>query len=142
MNLFSNAMKYTSTGFVKISLELEDDVSSLRTKATIKSYPSSSRFWERDFARILEPVSYISHLLKRILWLVAQGLGLSIVEAIIIKDIHKIKVAITSEPGTETEAVVRIPLTASLKPAIIDGPDFVTEVKEKVKGLTFSLNIF
>jgi signal transduction histidine kinase len=139
MNLFSNAMKYTSTGFVKISLELEDDVSSRskkpRSNLTLRVHDSGKGI-SQEFLnhQLYKPFTQEDSLAS------GAGLGLSIVKAIV-QDVGG-KIEITSEPGTGTEAVVRIPLTASLKPAIIDGPDFVTEVKEKVKGLTFSLECF
>lgn len=139
MNLFSNAMKYTSSGFVKISLELEDDVSSRsrkpRSNLTLRIQDSgkgiSQEFLNHQLYKPFAQEDSLS---------MGAGLGLSIVKAIV-QDLGG-RIEMTSEPGTGTEAVVRIPLTASLKPAKFDGPDFVGEVKEKVKGLTFGLECF
>jgi signal transduction histidine kinase len=139
MNLFSNAMKYTSTGFVKISLELEDDVSSRsrkpRSNLTLRVNDSGKGISEEFLNhQLYKPFAQEDSLA------VGTGLGLSIVKAIV-QDLGG-RIDITSEPGTGTEAIVRIPLTASLKPAKTDGPDFFTEVKDKVKGLKFSLECF
>ncbi|KAE9379000.1 hypothetical protein N431DRAFT_540697 [Stipitochalara longipes BDJ] len=139
MNLFSNAMKYTSQGFVKISLELEDDVSSRskkpRSNLTLRVHDSGKGI-SQEFLnhQLYKPFTQEDSLAM------GAGLGLSIVKAIV-QDLGG-RIEMTSEPGTGTEAVVRIPLTASLKPAKFDGPDFVGEVKDKVKGLTFSLECF
>jgi signal transduction histidine kinase len=139
MNLFSNAMKYTSSGFVKISLELEDDVSSRsrkpRSNLTLRIHDSGKGI-SQEFLnhQLYKPFAQEDSLAM------GAGLGLSIVKAIV-QDLGG-KIEMTSEPGTGTEAVVRIPLTASPKPAKPDGPDFVSEVKEKVKDSTFSLECF
>ncbi|KAH8791797.1 putative sensor protein gacS [Hyaloscypha finlandica] len=139
MNIFSNAMKYTSTGFVKVSLELEDDVSSRsrkpRSNLTLRIQDSGKGI-SQEFLnhQLYKPFTQEDSLAM------GAGLGLSIVKAIV-QDLGG-RIEMTSEPGTGTEAVVRIPLTASLKPAKLDGPDFVSEVKEKVRGLAFSLQCF
>jgi signal transduction histidine kinase len=139
MNIFSNAMKYTSTGFVKVSLELEDDVSSRsrkpRSNLTLRIHDSGKGI-SQEFLnhQLYKPFTQEDSLAM------GAGLGLSIVKAIV-QDLGG-RIEMTSEPGTGTEAVVRIPLTASPKPAKLDGPDFVSEVKEKVRGLAFSLECF
>jgi signal transduction histidine kinase len=139
MNLFSNSMKYTSNGFIKIALELEDDIASRsrkpRANLTLR-ITDSGKGISQEFLnhQLYKPFTQEDSLAM------GAGLGLSIVKAIV-QDFGG-RIDITSEPGTGTEAIVRIPLTASLKPAKIDGPDIIAEVKDKVKGLKFSLECF
>ncbi|POS83834.1 hypothetical protein EPUL_005284, partial [Erysiphe pulchra] len=138
MNLFSNAMKYTSSGFVKVSLDVE-----LPTISPIDKEPNysililkisdSGRGISEDFLKLelYKPFTQEDSLSP------GAGLGLSIVKAII----HNLngKISFVSEPGTGTEVTVRIPLKQSPVPKKIDERKFVMEVRSKCNGFTVQM---
>lgn len=138
MNLFSNATKYTAGGFVKVSLEIEDDVASEKKKSRsnlVLKIQDSGMGISQEFLKhqLYKPFTQEDNLAS------GAGLGLSIVKAIV-QDMGG-KIDFTSEPGTGTEATVRIPLNASLTPKM-GSLKVLDEVREKTKGLTFRLEGF
>jgi anti-sigma regulatory factor (Ser/Thr protein kinase) len=138
MNLFNNAMKYTKKGFIKVSIEVEEDVSSARktprSNLTLK-VKDSGKGISQEFLRhqLYKPFTQEDNLAT------GAGLGLSIVKAVV-QDLGG-RIDVNSESGTGTEATVRIPLT-SATPIQIDSLNIVDEVRDKVKGLRFTLDGF
>lgn len=137
MNIFSNAMKYTKAGFVKISMEMDEDVSSHKSRNRanlLLKVKDSGKGIGREFLKhqLYKPFTQEDSLAT------GAGLGLSIVKAII-QDLGG-KIDFQSEPGTGTEVTVRIPLTERLPKA--DSMKLVGEVKQLVKGLRFNLQCF
>lgn len=137
MNLFSNAMKYTKAGFVNICLEMEKDVASHSKKSRanlVLKIKDSGKGISQEFLKhhLYKPFTQEDSLAT------GAGLGLSIVKAII-QDLGG-RIEFSSEPGTGTEAVVRIPLQErSPKPASLT---VVNEVRASVQGRTFRLEGF
>ncbi|KAL2074667.1 hypothetical protein VTL71DRAFT_8446 [Oculimacula yallundae] len=137
MNLFSNAMKYTKAGFVNITIEIEEDVSSHSKKSSanvVLKIKDSGKGISQEFLKhqLYKPFTQEDNLAT------GAGLGLSIVKAII-QDLGG-RIGFTSEPGCGTEATVRIPLTERLPKS--DSLMVVNEVKEKIQGLKFRLESF
>lgn len=137
MNIFSNAMKYTKAGFVKVSMEMEEDVASHKQKRRqnlVLSVKDSGKGIGQEFLKhqLYKPFTQEDSLAT------GAGLGLSIVKAIV-QDLGG-KIEFQSEPGTGTEAMVRIPLTERLPKA--DSLKLVSDVKRAVKGLKFNLQCF
>lgn len=137
MNLFSNSMKYTKTGFVNVMLEIEEDVASHSKKSRanlVLKVKDSGKGISQEFLKhqLYKPFTQEDNLAT------GAGLGLSIVKAII-QDLGG-RIDFTSEPGTGTEAIVRIPLTERLpKPESLE---VVNEVRGRVQGLGFRLESF
>jgi signal transduction histidine kinase len=138
MNLFNNAMKYTKHGFVKVSMEIEEDVSSQkknpRSNLTLR-VKDSGKGISQEFLRhqLYKPFTQEDNLAT------GAGLGLSIVKAII-QDLGG-RIDFVSEPGVGTEATVQIPLT-SATPVDLEKWNIVNEIKEKVSGFRFRLDGF
>jgi hypothetical protein len=139
MNLFSNAMKYTKSGFIKVSLEVEHEPLSRSKKArsilTLK-VKDSGKGISKEFLqhRLYKPFTQEDSLAT------GAGLGLSIVRHII-QDLGG-QIDFTSEQDSGTEATVRIPLTGTSSPAKLDGPNYVAKVREATKGFKYSLESF
>jgi len=138
MNLFSNSMKYTKSGFVKVSLTVEQDAMT-RTKKSqsmlVLKVKDSGKGISKEFLKhhLYKPFTQEDSLA------VGAGLGLSIVRHII-QDLGG-DINFTSEQGSGTEATVRIPMLAAQRPKLEDTP-FVKEVKRATTGLRFSLEGF
>lgn len=138
MNLFSNAMKYTKAGFVKMSLHVEEAV------ALNKNTSSNLVLKVKDSGKGISQEYLKHHLYKPFTQedslATGAGLGLSIVRHIV----HDLggQIDFISEQGTGTEATVRIPLPAPSLPAQIDSYDLVGEVRKKTMGLKFRLDGF
>ena len=104
MNLFSNAMKYTDNGFVKVSLMIEDEPSSRGGRKHSNLFlkvTDSGRGISKDFLRhrLYTPFAQEDSLVS------GTGLGVSIVRQIVHDlggDMHY-----TSEQGSGTDVVVR-----------------------------------
>lgn len=163
MNIFSNALKYTKQGFVHVSIEIEDDVSSqrkiTRSNLTLR-VKDSGKGISQEFLRhqLYKPFTQEDTLA------IGAGLGLSIVKAIV-QDLGG-SINFVSEPGSGTEVSLRIPLNASNQvrrsiadPATVSSPDVPTssnvsrpesqgsgfdvqEVRAKTNGLKFGLSAF
>ncbi|RKF60246.1 putative cytoplasmic response regulator [Erysiphe neolycopersici] len=138
MNLFSNGMKYTSSGFVKITLDVELPTISLTDKEPnysilVLKISDSGRGISEDFLRLelYKPFTQEDSLSP------GAGLGLSIVKAIV----HNLngKMSFVSEPGTGTEVTVRIPLKQDSVPKKIDERKFVMEVRSRCNGFTVQM---
>lgn len=140
MNLFSNAMKYTKTGFIKISIAVEDDVASRNKQQRsnlILRVTDSGRGISQEFLKhqLFKPFKQEDSLAS------GAGLGLSIIRHII-QDLGG-HIEFSSEQGTGTEAYVRIPLAAASPPlSSISEPDIIAEVKSVTNGFKFSLEGF
>lgn len=135
MNLFSNAMKYTLSGFIKVSLNVELPINSPADKEPNYSMlqlkiSDSGRGISEDFLKLelYKPFTQEDSLSP------GAGLGLSIVKAIV-HDLNG-KISFSSEPGTGTEVTVRIPLKQSLVQKKVDEQKFVMEVRTKCSGFT------
>jgi signal transduction histidine kinase len=139
MNIFSNALKYTKSGFVRVSLELEDEGvarSKKSRKTLVLKVRDSGKGISEEFLkyRLFKPFTQEDSLAT------GTGLGLSIVRHII-QDLGG-TIGFTSEQGTGTEVTVRLPLRAQ-KPAAISAEDeLVSEVRKATKGLKFRLEGF
>ena len=138
MNLFSNAMKYTKIGYVKVSLHHEEEAASNRNSRStlVLKVKDSGKGISQEFLKhhLYKPFTQEDSLAT------GAGLGLSIVRHIV----HDLggQIDFTSEQGTGTEAIVRIPLTAPILPPQIDGYDLLSEVRKKTKGVKFRLDGF
>jgi signal transduction histidine kinase len=137
MNLFSNAMKYTKAGFVKISLVMEEDVASQKSKSRqnlVLRVEDSGKGISQEFLKhqLFKPFTQEDSLAT------GAGLGLSIVKAIV-QDLGG-RIEFQSEPGSGTEALVRIPLTERLPKA--DSLKLIGDVRQFTKGLKFNLQCF
>jgi signal transduction histidine kinase len=138
MNLFSNAMKYTKSGFIKISLDVEEDVASRGKRQRsnlILKVKDSGKGISQEFLKhqLFRPFKQEDSLAT------GAGLGLSIIRHII-QDLGG-NIDFSSEQGTGTEATVRIPLIAPNPSANADW-ETITEVRRHTTGLKFSLEGF
>jgi signal transduction histidine kinase len=143
MNLFSNSMKYTKTGFIMITIGIEDGIAPRKMQPSsnlIIKVVDSGKGISQEFLkhRIFKPFEQEDSLASGV------GLGLSIIKHII----HDLGGGIdfTSEEGTGTLAKVRIPLIRApltpSNPTTNIASDIITEVKNMTKGLKFSLECF
>jgi signal transduction histidine kinase len=137
MNLFSNALKYTKTGFVQVSLHVESDTlarsKKFRSILTLK-VKDSGKGISQEFLkhRLFKPFTQEDSLAA------GAGLGLSIVRHIV----HDLggEINFQSEQGAGTEATVRIPLASV--PANTAEQELLTKTRNETKGLKFSLEGF
>ncbi|CCU81814.1 hypothetical protein BGHDH14_bgh04609 [Blumeria hordei DH14] len=134
MNLFDNAIRYTSTGFVIISLDVEDpkDISASKDPP-----PSTLILKIKDSGRGISP-NFLKHQLYKPFTQedslsTGAGLGLSIVKAIV-NDLSG-TIVIHSEPLTGTEVTVRLPLQQSSVPKKIFERKMIIEVRARCQGL-------
>ncbi|EHK96021.1 putative Sensor protein gacS [Glarea lozoyensis 74030] len=139
MNIFSNALKYTKSGFVKVSLELEDEGvarSKKSRKTMVLKVRDSGKGISEEFLkyRLFKPFTQEDSLAT------GTGLGLSIVRHII-QDLGG-TINFTSEQGTGTEVTVRLPLRAQKPAAISPEDEMLLEVRNITKGYTFRLEGF
>lgn len=139
MNLFSNSLKYTKSGFIKISLDVEEDIASIgkrKRSNLILKVTDSGKGISQEFLRhqLYKPFKQEDSLSS------GSGLGLSITRHII-QDLGG-HIELTSEQGTGTEATVKIPLPAQGRPAQLLEPDHLTEVKEQTMDFKFGLEGF
>ncbi|CAG8959103.1 hypothetical protein HYFRA_00012966 [Hymenoscyphus fraxineus] len=140
MNLFSNALKYTKAGFVRVSLEIDDrransgpdSRETLLLKVRDSGIGISEEFLKH---RLFKPFAQEDSLVA------GSGLGLSILQHII-RDLGG-TIHFVSELGTGTEVIVRLPLTARDPiPAKRGDVDILSEVREVVEGFKFRLDGF
>ncbi|KAL6706115.1 hypothetical protein ACN47E_006031 [Coniothyrium glycines] len=113
MNLFGNAMKYTSSGYIHVALRVDtsSEVPSSMTAITLTITDTGSGMSAAFLAnRAFQPFSQEnSHA-------VGTGLGLSIVRQII--DTNGGKIEVSSDPGVGTKLTVKLALTRPEKPQI------------------------
>ncbi|KAL3420076.1 Sensor protein GacS [Phlyctema vagabunda] len=131
MNLFSNALKYTSEGFVKVQISIEKMPAHLGQKARpnlLLQISDSGKGISQEFLRhqLYKPFAQEDSLA------VGTGLGVSIVKQIIQGMGGEIN--ITSEVGVGTEVKCRIPLTTSRRTPPDEHNTFTEEVRSEVKG--------
>lgn len=132
MNLFSNALKYTDTGFVKVAVTLNHQ----RSPHEGKSHPTlyltvtdSGKGISREFLRDHLYTAFKQEDALR----AGTGLGLSIVRRVLC-DIDG-NIDIESELGSGTKASVSIPLKSGKRHSFdSQSSDIVSEVREKLKG--------
>ncbi|KAG9245685.1 hypothetical protein BJ878DRAFT_338818 [Calycina marina] len=135
LNLFGNSLKYTSKGFVKVSLDVDQE-STLRGKKTksvlVLMVKDSGKGISKGFLKnhLFKPFTQEDSLA------VGAGLGLSIVRHIV-QDLGG-DINVSSEPGVGTEVTVRLPLNASSAQArgLLD---FLDDILPLSKGRMFSL---
>lgn len=138
LNLFGNSMKYTKSGFVKVSLNIEEDSSSrsrkLRSQLVLR-VKDSGKGISKEFLKhhLYKPFTQEDSLA------VGAGLGLSIVRHIV-QDLGG-EINFISEQGVGTEAIVKLPMSSTRQPNAED-TEVVTEVKAAAKGKTFHLEGF
>ncbi|KAG9234274.1 putative sensor protein gacS, partial [Amylocarpus encephaloides] len=138
MNLFSNALKYTKTGFVKISMHVESEgvarSKKSRNNLVLKVRDSGKGISEEFLKhRLFKPFTQEDSLAT------GTGLGLSIVRHIV-QDLEG-TIVYTSEQGTGTEVTVRLPL-AEERPVKAKDADVVAEVRKVTKGFKYRLEGF
>lgn len=138
LNLFGNAMKYTKTGFIKVTLKLEEDPSSRGKKPRsqlVLRVKDSGKGISKEFLKhhLYKPFTQEDSLA------VGAGLGLSIVRHII-QDLGG-EINFTSEQGVGTEATVKLPIQSMKQPSPED-LQLVTEVKGLSRGQKFHLEGF
>jgi two-component sensor histidine kinase len=131
MNLFSNAVKYTKRGFVRVALTVEfDDVTGKEKRhprLCLEIHDSgvgiSQEFLKNHIYTAFKQEDALS---------VGTGLGLSIVRQIIL-DLGG-SIDIKSEVGVGTHAYVSLPLSAMKRrnPKVAD--DLVAETKQRTTG--------
>jgi signal transduction histidine kinase len=140
LNLFGNAMKYTKTGYIKVSLNVEEDSTSRNRKSRsmfVLRVKDSGKGISKEFLKhhLYKPFTQEDSLA------VGAGLGLSIVRHII-QDLGG-SIDFTSEQGVGTEVTVKLPLLATKQPQADDPASImVREVKEAACGHTFNLEGF
>ncbi len=138
MNLFSNALKYTKSGFVQVSLFVESDALSRSKKSrsilTLK-VKDSGKGISQEFLkhRLYKPFTQEDPLAA------GAGLGLSIVRHIV-QDLGG-EINFVSEQGAGTEATVRIPLTSIPAGKTVD-QEHLAETRKETRGLKYSLEGF
>jgi signal transduction histidine kinase len=137
LNIFGNSMKYTQSGFIKISLTIENDT---LTRGKKPHYILELKV--KDSGKGISKEFLKNHLYKPFAQedslAVGAGLGLSIVRHIV-QDLGG-EISFTSEQGVGTEATVRLPLLA--RPIGHAIPDLADEVKGLTKGKRFGLDGF
>jgi hypothetical protein len=114
MNLFGNALKYTSAGFIKISLKTKEgppDRDGNPQHIVTLTVRDSGKGISKEF---LQNHLY-SPFVQEDSLSVGSGLGLSIVRQIV--DDHGGDITFKSEKGSGTEAIVSLPLTPAKKPS-------------------------
>lgn len=139
MNIFNNAMKYTNSGYVKVSLKITDDPQ-YRGKGTRPilslSVQDSGKGMSKEFLNhhVYKPFAQEDELAE------GAGLGLSIVRRIV-HDL-KGKIKISSEQGSGTDVTIRIPLMCATPLSKDVHGDLISEVKKETTGLKFCLQGF
>lgn len=135
MNLFSNAMKYTTVGYIKVSLDIEESSRTSNKKNNTHStlvlkVKDSGRGMSADFLKfeLYKPFTQEDALVP------GAGLGLSIVQAIV-HDVNG-NIAFSSELGIGTEVIVRIPVEQNSIPKKVEERKLVTKVRSQCDGYT------
>ncbi|KAH7030588.1 uncharacterized protein B0I36DRAFT_362424 [Microdochium trichocladiopsis] len=113
MNLFGNALKYTSAGFVMVALSVKQTTEAAQTDVLIRVIDSGkgmSAEFQRD--RLFVPFMQEDHFQP------GTGLGLSIVKQIV--DSLGGSIDVTSEQGKGTEIDVRASLPTAVEHGMLD----------------------
>lgn len=100
LNLFNNAVKFTETGFIEVSLHLMDQNVHIAVK------DSGIGIAHQDFHRLFKHFSQLGSVKKRKTG--GSGLGLAITKAII--DEHGGTISVESEPGEGSTFTIILPL--------------------------------
>lgn len=128
MNLLGNALKYTSTGFVAISLRAQEDPNSSKVKCLIRVVDSGkgmSESFQRD--RAFLPFSQEDPFQP------GTGLGLSIVKQIV--DSLGGSIDLTSQKDVGTEVDIRLSLTPAGDSPVRPPDQEMIDIAERTKGL-------
>lgn len=131
MNLLGNALKYTSSGFVAVSLRAQESAKPNKIDAVFRVVDSGKGMSE-DFQknRLFVPFS------QEDTFQPGTGLGLSIVRQIV--DSLGGSIELKSVQGVGTEIDVRLSLTSS-EPAVDIADEEITSVAAKTRGLRLCL---
>lgn len=137
MNLFGNALKYTTAGFIRVSLSSCHDIdldSNISSPMLLLTVSDSGKGISKEFLRhhIYTPFAQEDSLA------VGTGLGLSIVRRIV--DEFGGLISITSEQEIGTEVKVSIPLSPPTSPSSLL-PDIERDTMTWVRHRTHGLNI-
>lgn len=131
MNIVNNALKYTDSGFIRVDLGVQDDLTSKSgdAESTVTlTVTDSGKGMSQEFLKhhLYTPFMQDDGLAS------GTGLGMSIVKQII----HDIggTIAVTSEQGTGTEIRIALPLRASRSPRVPESLAMFTNLREKTKG--------
>ncbi|RDL40639.1 uncharacterized protein BP5553_00618 [Venustampulla echinocandica] len=136
MNLFSNAMKYTKTGFVKVSLEVENEGltrnKQARTTLLLKVNDSGMGISDEYLKhKLFEPFSQEDPMAA------GTGLGLSIVRHIV-QDLGG-RIHLDSDLGTGTEVTVQFPLAPQNPTVKANDTNIISEVASITRAFKFHL---
>jgi signal transduction histidine kinase len=142
MNLFGNALKYTSAGFVRVSLSCRDTTSapSQVTKSVVcLSVVDSGRGISKEFLRhqLYRPFVQENPLAT------GTGLGLSIVRQIV--DANGGVIEFNSEQGSGTEVKISLTLENAMLSASLladSSETVITKVRKSTRGLKACLVAF
>lgn len=127
MNLFGNALKYTSKGFVAVSLRAQESSSTNKINALIRVVDSGkgmSEAFQRD--RLFVPFSQEDSFQP------GTGLGLSIVKQIV--DSLGGTMEVRSQQGVGTEIDVHLSLPKATEGHVGAADDELATVEEKTRG--------
>ncbi|KAH8805813.1 hypothetical protein F5884DRAFT_860410 [Xylogone sp. PMI_703] len=139
MNIVNNALKYTDSGFVRLELGVQNDLTSRhgepQSNVTI-TLTDSGKGISKEFLKhhLYTPFMQEDSLAS------GTGLGLSIVKQIIY-DIGG-TIDITSEQGTGTEVRVSLPLRPSRSSSVPEGLSTLADLREKTMGKRVCLVAF
>lgn len=130
MNLLGNALKYTSSGFVAVSLRAQENAASLSKVNALIRVVDSGKGMSEEFQRnrLFVPFSQEDSFQP------GTGLGLSIVKQIV--DSLGGSVDVKSQQGMGTEVEVRVSLPAAGNQLAADG---LLAVAEQTRGLQMVL---
>jgi hypothetical protein len=131
MNIFSNALKYTTVGFVKVTVALQEGQSTRDGKSQPILHlivTDSGKGISQEFLR-----GHLYTAFKQEDALnVGTGLGLSIVRQVL-RDVNG-TIEIASEQSSGTKAMVSVPLTRAHRDPSADTVDIASEIRAKMKG--------
>jgi hypothetical protein len=131
MNLFGNALKYTESGFIHISLCATQSDLPGKTNVTLQ-IDDSGRGMSKDYMKyeLFTPFAQEDHLS------VGTGLGLSIARQLV-ADLGG-TIDIQSEKGSGTSAKVSVALETTLtpEPQLLEYTSMIADTKTRCTGLT------
>ena len=133
MNIFGNALKYTETGFIRVSLESQKEIESTSgasSSVVTLSVADSGMGISKEF---LNHHLYTPFVQENSL-VAGSGLGLSIVRHIVSELGGSI--SIESEQDSGTEVTISLPIVPVKLPALPDGDkDEILQIRKKFLGL-------
>jgi hypothetical protein len=138
MNLFGNALKYTHSGFIQVSLKSEVAPSNSffpAERVVSLQIDDSGKGISKDYLkyRLFTPFAQEDHMS------VGTGLGLSIVRQLVTDLGGKIDVQSELASGTSVKVSVPLESTPQLSDSALESNALVSDIRKRCKGLTLSL---